>query len=141
MGFFLFLFFLRPIYYHIHWIIWSKSCQNAGAYCTRSGISYLFYAIFTQVFPINSAVVIYLLFFYFYLGHIPLGWGWRKFFLFYQTNYHKFLFWQFFADCILLGYLGAMPAEEPYVSLALIASIFYFLYFFLVTRLYYVFPR
>ena len=47
----------------------------------------------------------------------------------------KFLFWQFVADCWFTCYLGAMPAEEPYVSLALICSINYFAYFLLITNL------
>jgi quinol-cytochrome oxidoreductase complex cytochrome b subunit len=47
----------------------------------------------------------------------------------------RILFWQFVADCCLLGYLGAMPAEEPYVSLALLCSVNYFAYFLLITNL------
>ncbi len=42
---------------------------------------------------------------------------------------HKWLFWVFVADCFLLGYLGAMPAEEPYVTIALIGTIYYFAHF------------
>ncbi len=36
-----------------------------------------------------------------------------------QSMLFKFLFWQFVADCWFTSYLGAMPAEEPFVSLAL----------------------
>ena len=43
------------------------------------------------------------------------------------------LFRQFFAlfiiDCLLLGYLGAMPAEGIYVVLARVGTVYYFAHF------------
>lgn len=41
-------------------------------------------------------------------------------------------YWFFVSDCILLGYLGAMPVEEPYLSCARICSIFYFAFFLII---------
>ncbi|WP_404383229.1 cytochrome bc complex cytochrome b subunit [Caenispirillum salinarum] len=41
---------------------------------------------------------------------------------------YKWFFWLFFADCILLGYIGAMPAEEPYVLIGQFATAYYFLH-------------
>ena len=42
---------------------------------------------------------------------------------------YKMFFWILFADCILLGYLGAMPAEGIYVVLSRIATAYYFFHF------------
>ena len=42
---------------------------------------------------------------------------------------YKMFFWVLFADCILLGYLGAMPAEGIYVVLSRIATAYYFFHF------------
>ena len=42
---------------------------------------------------------------------------------------HKIKFWFFIATFILLGWIGAMPAEEPFVSLGLDLTFLYFLYF------------
>jgi ubiquinol-cytochrome c reductase cytochrome b subunit len=35
----------------------------------------------------------------------------------------------FIFNFLLLGWLGAQSAEEPYVTISQVASIFYFLYF------------
>ncbi|MEQ9639654.1 MAG: cytochrome b N-terminal domain-containing protein [Alphaproteobacteria bacterium] len=43
---------------------------------------------------------------------------------------YKILFWLFFIDCLILGYCGAMPAEEPYLTYSRLATAFYFLFFF-----------
>ena len=32
-------------------------------------------------------------------------------------------------DFIFLGYVGSQPAEEPYITLSRIASLYYFFYF------------
>ena len=37
--------------------------------------------------------------------------------------------WILIADCVLLGYLGAMPAEGIYVILSRIATAYYFFHF------------
>ena len=42
---------------------------------------------------------------------------------------YKWFFWVLVADCILLGYLGAKPAEGIYVVLALLGTIYYFFHF------------
>ena len=42
------------------------------------------------------------------------------------------LFWIFAFNFLLLGWLGAKPAEEPYVSLAMICTILYFSYFIII---------
>jgi len=56
-----------------------------------------------------------------------------------NLNYLNFYFGNLLQIVGLLGYLGAMPAEEPYVSLALICSINYFGYFLLITNLDYLY--
>ena len=38
-------------------------------------------------------------------------------------------FWVFLADCILLGYCGAMPAEQPWVLISQLATAYYFAHF------------
>ena len=42
---------------------------------------------------------------------------------------YKIFFWILFADCIALGYLGAMPADGIYVLLSRIATAYYFFHF------------
>ena len=42
---------------------------------------------------------------------------------------YKIFFWILLLDCILLGYLGAMPAEGIYVILSRIATAYYFFHF------------
>ena len=32
------------------------------------------------------------------------------------------------ADCLLLGYLGGQPAEEPYITISRFAACYYFLH-------------
>jgi len=43
--------------------------------------------------------------------------------------YYKMFFWIFAADCILLGYCGAMPAEGIWLVLARLGTAYYFLHF------------
>jgi len=42
---------------------------------------------------------------------------------------YKWFFWIFLADCILLGYLGAQPAEGIFVVLAQLGTLYYFAHF------------
>jgi quinol-cytochrome oxidoreductase complex cytochrome b subunit len=42
---------------------------------------------------------------------------------------YKFLFWIFFFDCLLLGWLGGCTVETPYYEYSQFATVFYFLYF------------
>jgi quinol-cytochrome oxidoreductase complex cytochrome b subunit len=45
---------------------------------------------------------------------------------------YKILFWLFVSDCILLGYIGAMPAEGIYLIIGRLALMWYFAHFALV---------
>ena len=42
---------------------------------------------------------------------------------------YKMLFWAFFIDCIILGYLGANPPEGIFIVVGRMATAFYFLFF------------
>ena len=50
---------------------------------------------------------------------------------FLHSSYHKFLFWFFFFNCLVLGWIGGKSIETPYYEIGQIATVFYFLYFFL----------
>ena len=52
----------------------------------------------------------------------------------YRPLYKQF-FWIFFAVCILLGWLGAKPAEGGYVIAARILTIYYFAHFLVILPL------
>ena len=47
----------------------------------------------------------------------------------------KIWFWILAADFIFLMWLGAMPAEEPYASLSLLDSTYWFAYFLVILPL------
>ncbi len=53
-----------------------------------------------------------------------------------RSGRYRPLFRQFYAlfvvDCLLLGYLGAMPAEGIYIVLARIGTVYYFAHFLIV---------
>ena len=42
----------------------------------------------------------------------------------------RMMFWLFVLTCLALGYLGSMPAEEPYITWARIFTLCYFAFFF-----------
>ena len=42
---------------------------------------------------------------------------------------YKWFFWIFFIDCLVLGYIGAKPAEEPFTWIGQIATTYYFFHF------------
>ncbi len=48
---------------------------------------------------------------------------------------YKWFFWILLADFIFLGYLGKMPAEQPYVIMAQLATLYYFAHFIVVLPL------
>jgi ubiquinol-cytochrome c reductase cytochrome b subunit len=50
---------------------------------------------------------------------------------FLHSFYHKFFFWFFFFNCLVLGWIGGKSIETPYYEIGQIATVFYFLYFFL----------
>ena len=39
------------------------------------------------------------------------------------------LFWLLLADCLLLGWIGQKPVEDPYVLIGQLASVYFFVYF------------
>ena len=42
---------------------------------------------------------------------------------------YKFLYWTIISCCLILGWIGGMPVEEPYILIGQIASLYYFFYF------------
>ncbi len=48
---------------------------------------------------------------------------------------YKKLFWVFLVDCLILGYIGGQPAEEPYITIGQIASFYYFFHFLVIIPL------
>jgi ubiquinol-cytochrome c reductase cytochrome b subunit len=42
---------------------------------------------------------------------------------------HKVFFWLLVSDCIILGWIGQKPVEEPYVTIGQLASVYFFVYF------------
>lgn len=47
----------------------------------------------------------------------------------------KWFFWVLLADFVFLGYLGKMPAEQPYVIMSQLATAYYFAHFFVILPL------
>jgi len=47
----------------------------------------------------------------------------------------RLFFWLFIFNFFLLGWLGAMPADEPFVTVAQVATIYHFVYFLVATPL------
>nr|YP_010199517.1 apocytochrome b [Gracilaria baiana]UAD89375.1 apocytochrome b [Gracilaria baiana] len=42
---------------------------------------------------------------------------------------YRFLYWTMLGCCLILGWIGGMPVEEPFVIIGQIASLYYFIYF------------
>ncbi len=45
---------------------------------------------------------------------------------------YKQLFWVFFADCVVLGWVGAHPAEGVYIVISRICTVYYFAHFLII---------
>ncbi|WP_194966467.1 cytochrome b [Rickettsia endosymbiont of Cardiosporidium cionae] len=45
---------------------------------------------------------------------------------------YRWMFWFFLLDCLILGYIGGMPAEEPYILISRLASAYYFFHFLII---------
>nr|APC24898.1 apocytochrome b [Gracilariopsis andersonii] len=48
---------------------------------------------------------------------------------------YRFLYWTMISCCLILGWIGGMPVEEPFVLIGQIASIYYFYYFLIILPL------
>ena len=48
---------------------------------------------------------------------------------------YKWFFWIFAIDCVVLGYMGALPAEGIYIVIGRIATVYYFAHFLVVLPL------
>nr|WQF69580.1 apocytochrome b [Pleonosporium sp.] len=42
---------------------------------------------------------------------------------------YKFLYWTLISDCLLLGWIGGVPVEEPFIIIGQLLSFYYFIYF------------
>ncbi|KJV55518.1 cytochrome b [Orientia chuto str. Dubai] len=42
---------------------------------------------------------------------------------------YRIAFWLFIINCLVLGYIGGKPAEEPYLTISRLAATYYFLHF------------
>ena len=49
--------------------------------------------------------------------------------------YYKQFYWLFFINCIILGWVGAMPAEGIYVTISRVATLYYFSFFLIIMPL------
>ncbi|MEM8794353.1 MAG: cytochrome b N-terminal domain-containing protein [Pseudomonadota bacterium] len=45
---------------------------------------------------------------------------------------YRFFFWVFVLNCVFLGWLGSRPAEQPYVIMAQLSTLYYFAHFLVV---------
>jgi ubiquinol-cytochrome c reductase cytochrome b subunit len=55
-----------------------------------------------------------------------------------SNNYrpiNSIAFWIFIIDCIILGYVGGKPAEEPFISASRLAASYYFFHFLILVPL------
>jgi ubiquinol-cytochrome c reductase cytochrome b subunit len=42
---------------------------------------------------------------------------------------HQLFFWLLVSDCVILGWIGCEPVEDPYVMIGQLASVYFFVYF------------
>lgn len=45
---------------------------------------------------------------------------------------YKFFYWTLISCCLLLGWIGGMPVEDPYILIGQILSLYYFFYFLII---------
>nr|NP_049295.1 apocytochrome b [Porphyra purpurea]AAD03098.1 apocytochrome b [Porphyra purpurea] len=45
---------------------------------------------------------------------------------------YRVLYWSMVACCLILGWIGGMPVEDPYIIIGQIASVYYFTYFLII---------
>jgi quinol-cytochrome oxidoreductase complex cytochrome b subunit len=50
--------------------------------------------------------------------------------LFIYSPTYKLLFWLFFFNCLILGWIGGKSIETPYYEIGQAATLFYFIFFF-----------
>ena len=48
---------------------------------------------------------------------------------------YRFLYWTIISCCLILGWIGGMPVEDPYILIGQIASLYYFTYFLIILPL------
>lgn len=44
----------------------------------------------------------------------------------------RVIFWLFFCNCLILGWIGGNPVEHPFYLIGQVATFFYFLFFYIV---------
>ncbi len=49
--------------------------------------------------------------------------------IFIYSPIYKFLFWSFFFNCLILGWIGGKSIETPYYEIGQGATLFYFFFF------------
>nr|YP_011003664.1 apocytochrome b [Gracilaria eucheumatoides]WPS66066.1 apocytochrome b [Gracilaria eucheumatoides] len=49
--------------------------------------------------------------------------------------FYRFLYWTMLSCCLVLGWIGGMPVENPFILIGQIASFYYFLYFLIILPL------
>jgi len=45
---------------------------------------------------------------------------------------YRVLYWSMAACCLILGWIGGMPVEDPYIVIGQVASVYYFVYFLII---------
>nr|YP_010338934.1 apocytochrome b [Erythrolobus coxiae]UNJ19006.1 apocytochrome b [Erythrolobus coxiae] len=132
------LIFMIFVFYFPNYLNHSDNYIKANPLITPALISpewyfLVFYAILRSV-PHKLAGVILMLCSIFILFLLP----WLNGFEIKSARFrpfYKIIYWFFFFCCLILGWIGSMPIENPYLFLGQSASIYYFIYFLLLTPL------
>jgi len=89
-----------------------------------------FYAVLRSI-PNKFAGVLCMFFSIFFLFFLPF-FDRSKYIISPKFNpFYELLFWFFFSNLVILGLLGAMPVEEPYLLFSRICTLFFFIFFIL----------